>query len=231
MNKNIVANIVLAVAVVVLYILHFTSNSTQKNISPEKIALENTDSTQVVDSTSLALDASDSLLNDSIQVLDANALNTEDLPNVNIAYVNIDVLNENYKYLDQLEREFTKEAKAKQKSLQSKAQQMQEDYKMFMEQVQGGMIDQQKAVQMDQSFKEQQMALMQEEQQMGMDLQMKQQDFHNAVLGKISKYLNKYAQDFDYDYILAYGKESGVLYAKKRLDITDKVVKGLNSEL
>ena len=231
MNKNIVANIVLAVAVVVLYILHFTSGSTKKDVSSAKQTAEIIDSSQTEETVASVTENTDSLLHDSIKVVDAGDLNTANLPNVNIAYVNIDVLNQNYKYLDQLEKAFTKDAQAKQKSLQSKAQQMQEDYKMFMEQVQSGMIDQQKAVQMDQSFKEQQMALMQEEQQMSMDLQMKQQDFHNAILEKISKYLNKYAQDFDYDYILAYGRESGVLYAKKKLDITDKVLKGLNSEL
>lgn len=211
MKGNLVFNVVFSLAIIVLFALHFSS---RKN-SPSTQAVETVDSSS----------QSNVLVSDSALIAEISTKTDS-----KIAYVNIDTLNKHYKYISVLEKKFEKEYKTKQDAYLKKASKFQEEYQMFMEQAQKGMINQQQAQQIEESLRDTQTRLMQEEQQVAMSLQQKQLDLHNEIMSKISAYLAKYAEDLAFDYVLAYSKESPVLYARKDLDITAAILKGLNNE-
>jgi len=211
MKGNLVFNVVFSLAIAVLFALHFSSR-------------KNSSSTQIIETVDSSKQAA-SLVSDSALIAEISTKT-----DAKIAFVNIDTLNKHYKYISVLEKKFEKEYKSKQDAYLKKASKFQEEYQMFMEQAQKGMLNQQQAQQIEESLRDTQQKLMQEEQQVAMSLQQKQLDLHNEIMSKISTYLAKYAEDLAFDYVLAYSKESPVLYARKDLDITDAILKGLNNE-
>ncbi len=65
---------------------------------------------------------------------------------------------------------------------------------------------------------------------MSVELQQEEVDLHDEILSRLSTFLKKYNKAINYSYVLAYGKESPVLFANDSLDITNVVLKGLNAE-
>jgi outer membrane protein len=120
MNKNfsVILNVVLAIAVAVLYYLHFSSPSTA------------TADAEGTDSTSTAKPI---------------VLDPKDIKASKIVYVNLDVLNEKYEYI----QEVSASAKAEQRSLesqyQSKAQKLQDDYVAYQTKAQQGLLSENQA--------------------------------------------------------------------------------------
>jgi len=214
MNLGKIFNIGLVVAVLILYLLQFSSfkgsNSPYENTNTENPEIET--SVVIVDSLELS----------AVESLSVNALV--------IGYVNIDSLNLQYTYLKDAEKSLIRQSEREQKKLQTKAEQLQKEYMMFVENVQSGLVDQQKAMEMDQVYKNQQMKLMEDEQKAGLRLDKKRQEVNEKVMSDVTKYLDTYANANDYDLILAYGRSSEILYAKKKYDITSLVIDGLNME-
>ena len=52
----------------------------------------------------------------------------------------------------------------------------------------------------------------------------------NKVIDYIMQYLKEYNKDKKYEYILSYSFGGGVLYADNQLDITNKVLVGINQK-
>lgn len=142
-----------------------------------------------------------------------------------IAYIDVDSLQNNCKYYEQIKADLEKKEKnaeaeivSLQKKFQSRAAELQ-----------------QKASQMSQ--KEQESAMM-EINKMQQDFQTKQQNLHQGLadynqkvkdemLEKIETFLKGYNRDGKYSYVFSY--EPGFMFYKdSTLDITKDVIKGLN---
>ncbi len=144
-----------------------------------------------------------------------------------IAYINIDTLQNNYKYYQQIKMELD----GKEKSAENQIMLLQKKFQDRTSQLQ------QKAAQMSQ--KEQESAMI-EINKMQQDFQAKQQSLHEGLaeynqkmkdqlLAKIEDYLKVYNNDGRYSYIFSY--EPGFMFYKdSTLDITADVVKGLNEQ-
>lgn len=207
MNKNLslTLNIVLAVAVAVLYYLHFTSKATCA-----------TDGASTADSTATKKPL--------VQL-------PKEIKASKIVYVNTDVLNENYEYV----KELTAEAKRKQATLanayQKKEKEFQDRYMELQQKASQGLLseNQQKEAQVEMEKRKGELDQMQGQEQQLMDqLQME----NLKVYKSISEYLNEYNKHSQYNYVLAYSSTtiSPVLAANDSLDITAEIVQGLNAQ-
>lgn len=206
MNKNfsVILNVVLAIAVAVLYYLHFSSPSTA------------TADAEGTDSTSTAKPI---------------ILNPKDIKASKIVYVNLDVLNEKYEYI----QEVSASAKAEQRSLESqyqtKAQKLQDDYVAYQTKAQQGLLSENQA-------KGEEEALMKRKEELD-QLELKNQALMEKIQAKTDEmnenmkaYIKDYNKNTNYDYVFGYSNSplSQLLMVDDSLDITQEILDGLNAQ-
>jgi outer membrane protein len=206
MNKNfsVILNVVLAIAVAVLYYLHFSSPSTATADA------EGTDST----STSKPI-----------------ILDPKDIKASKIVYVNLDVLNEKYEYI----QEVSASAKAEQRNLESqyqtKAQKLQDDYVAYQTKAQQGLLSENQA-------KGEEEALMKRKEELD-QLELKNQALMEKIQAKTDEmnenmkaYIKDYNKNTNYDYVFGYSNSplSQLLMVDDSLDITQEILDGLNAQ-
>jgi len=110
------------------------------------------------------------------------------------------------------------------------AKNLQNEYAAFQKKAQAGTLTQAEGEAGQKRLGQMQQNIEEQRQKLGAQL-MKEQDAFNAELQqRLDDYLIKYNADKGYDLILSYVKGGNILFANKALDITDDVIKGMNSE-
>jgi outer membrane protein len=207
MNKNIslALNVVLTIAVAVLYYLHFTSSAT--------------------------CTAEGGTGTDSASSAKTTVILPKEIKASKIVYVNTDVLNDNYEYV----KDLTAEAKKKQMALegiyQKKGKELQDRYQELQQKASQGLLseNQQKEAQQELEKRKNELDQLQGQQQQMMEqLQVE----NMKVYKSITEYVGEYNKNSKYNYILAYSATtvSPVLIANDSLDITAEILEGLNAQ-
>jgi outer membrane protein len=201
-NTQNIINIALALAVVALFILHFTGNHTQTAGNDAETGL-----------------AVDTLLK--------NNEATAGKP-LTIVYVNIDSLHQNYLLYEDLinqlrkkQEQYQRELDAKMKAFEKEVINFQETAR-FMSQTEG-QLKQAELQEKEQKLYEMKMNLEQKFAQEEVAL-------NNKLMKSIYDYLEEYNKEKQYDYILGHAGLGNILLANKELDITKEVVDGLNAK-
>jgi Skp family chaperone for outer membrane proteins len=83
---------------------------------------------------------------------------------------------------------------------------------------------------MENSLTRQQQVLLSLRDKLQTDLMEEEQVMNRQVLDYITKYLDEHKSEYNYQYILGKSFGSVVLYGDNGLDITDKVLAGLNQK-
>ena|ERR1043166_5506945 len=208
MNKNFstILNVVLVIAVVILYYLHFSGTKTE-----------------TADATAGS--------NDSTAKAKPVVLSPKDIKNAKIVYVNLDVLNEQYDYI----KDVNADAKVQQSSLerqyQTKGQKLQEDYDAFQQKAQAGLLSENQVNTEQEAFQKRKEELDMLEQK-SQELMDKIQERNDEMNTSIKEYLKEYNKNTHYQYVMAYsaGPLSPVLIASDSLDITQEILDGLNAQ-
>jgi len=151
-------------------------------------------------------------------------------PSGKIAYVNLDTLGEKYEYFKTKKAEFEKRTASMEGEVERLAKNLQNEYAAFQKKAQAGTLTQAEGEAGQKRLGQMQQNIEEQRQKLGAQL-MKEQDAFNAELQqRLDDYLIKYNADKGYDLILSYVKGGNILFANKALDITDDVIKGMNSE-
>ena len=155
---------------------------------------------------------------------------TEGQSSGRIVYVNTDTLLTNYDYYKDVVTEFQSKQFALENELKRKSESFQNEVAIFQRRVQaGGMTQQQgETTQQQLQKKEQDILLYRDNAANG--LAEEQAAKTDLILTKIQEYLESYNSDDKYDMVIGFSKGGGVLYAKQNLEITEKVLEGLNKE-
>jgi outer membrane protein len=150
--------------------------------------------------------------------------------NLRIAYVNIDTLLAGYDmYIDKRD-EFIEQQTSSQQELQSRSQQLRQEFNQLKEKLNKGLITRAKARMMQQDLGEKEQRLRQLRQKKSSELAEREQVIYRQVLNSVMDYLDKYAEEKNYHYILSYSFGGPLLYKKDAFNVTQSVVKGLNEE-
>jgi len=150
--------------------------------------------------------------------------------NFSVVYVNTDTLMAQYKFYAEATTKIQAYESQIQKKYEYKARKLKEDYDKYIEQAKAGMLTLKQQQDTEASLQKQQQVLMEMEQSLGQQSAIKRQEISTAVTDTILSFLNNYRVEKNYTLILNYGSMSGLLSADKQLDITDDVVKRLNSK-
>jgi len=212
---NLVLNIILLIAVVILFILYFAKDS-DKNIasSPKQEKAKVASSIKTVDNE------------------DTSTVGFEvKMPaHFTVAYVNTDSLWAQYKFVqDALTKLQNTESQMKAR-LQSKAKKLQDDYEKYVRQGKAGLLTLQQQKDTEARLTKQQQEGVQMEQNLQGQLMAHKQEVNNQLTDTILSFLNSYRMEHHYTLILQYGYSSGLLSASPKLDITKDVIKRLNAK-
>ncbi len=195
---NLIINIVLAIAVVVLFVLQFTPVGEQQQADQAKDKQE-----QKKGETTIKGD-------------------------LRVAYVNIDSLLAGYQMYQDKRDEFVEEQTSSQAELQSRSQELKQKFQDLREKLNKGLITRAKAQMMQKDLGQKEQQLYQLRSQMSSELAEREQVIYRQVLNSVMDYLEDYTDNHNYHYILSYSFGGPILYKKEKLNITSEVLKGLN---
>ena len=215
-NFNTILLALLFVAVVVLYILHFTANrSNDVNICTYT---EKTDTTVAT--------AADTTAEAVTETSDTTAVH----PASDIAYVNIDTLIEKYQYAKDLSAQMQKKETAARNQLNAKGKKLQDDYMKAQERMQKGLMSESEARTESENLAKQQQELQKLEQDLTKQMIAQQTKLNNQLRMRVQNFLKQYNKDKKYKIILSNQGTDNVLYAEGYLNITREVISELNKE-
>lgn len=148
---------------------------------------------------------------------------------VNIAYVDLDTLEANYGYFKKKKAEFEGKDKALGAELERAATALQNEYAALQARAQQGKLTQAEGEAAEKSLMQKQQDLERRRQNQGTALLDDQEKFNTELQDNIRGFLDEFAEENGYDYILAYTSNSTILYANKALDVTADALEALNS--
>jgi len=196
---NLAIHIVLIIAVVVLFVLQFTSLGEQKKGGTKS----ETQQERAEGAVTIKGD-------------------------LRVAYVNIDTLLADYEMYQDKRDEFIEQQTSSQAELQSRSEELKQKFQDLREKLNKGLITRAKAQMMQKDLGQREQQLYQMRSQMSSELAEKEQVIYRQVLNSVMDYLDDYADNHDYHYILSYSFGGPILYKKEKLNITSDVLQGLN---
>lgn len=221
MNKNAALglNVVLAIAVVILYIMHFSGGSGE-------VAETDVD---VVDTTA---QSSDTTGTPAVNFMDT-AVKPNAVGPVNaarIAYINIDSINAGYQLITDLTKDLLAEQGKAQSRLKKKYQQLEARYVEMEKQSKYWTKDQ--MAQGQQELQKMQEEVQQFEGRLQQDLLTKEQEHQTILLRNVKAYLRNLALERGYDFVVTTSEMSisPVLYGNQAYNITGEVLYELNRQ-
>ena len=213
-NKTLVGiNVVLIIAVIVLFVLHFMGVNTADNgvssIEDPQEVVEDTTVIPVIDTSDVEL--------------------PEFTRGLKIAFVNSDSLQTRYDYYTDAAISIEADFKRKEASMNRKQGDFMKRRDKFVQEVNMGIVGDAEIQRVSQDLEAEQIKLAQSAQSLQMEFEKSKYDITVEVINQTAIYLDKIGTELGYDYVLTYSRvNSGVLYTNPELDITDYVLKELN---
>ncbi|MDF2436774.1 MAG: outer rane chaperone Skp (OmpH) [Bacteroidota bacterium] len=208
MNKNvsIILNVILFIAVGVLFYFHFSSCN---------------------DGCAAPAGTNDSTMASKPVVADP-----KDIKASKIVYVNIDQLNEKYQFLKDISDAAKSEHTNLQGQYQSKGEKLQRDYEEFQQSAQGGLLSDNQINTKQEEFAKRKEDL--DQLQMKADALMEKiQAQSMQAMENVKNYIAEYNKKSNYDFVVAYSDNPGttqLLLANPAYDITNEIIEGLNAQ-
>ncbi len=212
-NLSLILNGVLAVAVAVLYYLHFSTCSPNAVISGS-----HGDSLALVAAENASADSSLNMMPDSLRRAGTTA------------FINFDELTKRYKFYSDGVKALEIDFKSKQADLVAMQKKFEEDVTRY-QQLAPSMTDEVRATR-EKQLGENEKKLYDFRDNLEGSFAAKEQDFNKAFLKKIDGYFQNLSKEKNFDYIFVYSKggPSYIVYANEELNITNVTVSGLNSQ-
>lgn len=151
--------------------------------------------------------------------------------NGKLAYVDIDSLEEHYDVMKVKKEEFKKRQEAMDNELQRSYQSMQNDAAEVQKKAQANTLSQPEYEAAQKRLMQAQQSLETRKQALTDQLMKDSEEFNKGLKSRLDSFLNEYNKTHNYDFIFSYsaGGGSSILYANKALNITDDVIKGMNT--
>jgi len=164
--------------------------------------------------------------NDKSDIPDTPAMVTDQ----GIAYVNIDTIIFNFEMFFDRREELLGKQKNAETQLTTKGNQYERGAKDYQEKVNKGLVTRAAAAEMEQALLQQQQELINLRDQLQSDLIEEEQVMNRQIIDYITRFLEENHSEYNYRYILGKSFGSVVLYGDEALDITKRVLDGLNEK-
>jgi outer membrane protein len=152
------------------------------------------------------------------------------VPTEGIAYVNIDTVIIRFDMFRDKRTALETKQKSAEAELNSKGTAYERGIKDYQDKVSKGLVTRATAAEMENSLTRQQQELLSLRDKLQGDLLEEEQVMNRQLIDYITKFLEENKSDYNYQYVLGKSFGSVVLYGDPGLDITGKVVAGINEK-
>jgi outer membrane protein len=147
-----------------------------------------------------------------------------------IVYVNTDSLLANYDYFKDAMKELENKRFRLETDLNAKGKSLQNEAAFFQQKAQQGNMSEDQARTTQQQLVKKEQDLIAYRDNASRALSVEEAKKQEELLNKIQDFLKNSNKQNNYDIVLGYSKGGGVLFANTNLEITKKVIEGLNKE-
>jgi outer membrane protein len=147
-----------------------------------------------------------------------------------IVFVNSDTLRAHYTLVKEMNASLEAEYATREGDIKSRQSRYEKDAAYFQQQVQAGSLTEQSAQMIYEELMKNQQDLMSLRDRYTEEIAEKEYRMNERFVDSVYLFLERYNQEFGYDYILGYSRGSGILNAKDTLDITWDVIRKMNEE-
>ncbi len=203
-RNSLILNVVLCIAVIVLYILHFTGESRKTSIGT------NTKEDVWIEDTTLAQKAL-----------------TSNRP-LKVVFIRADSIYVKYEYFTNLKKGIEGKTRRSEAELEGEMKRLEKDYEDAQRRAQS--MSKEQIMELEQRFGQRQQGLGQLRDRLAEELAVEEEKLNKQLRSKVQDYFNRIASENDFDYIVSYFPGSNVIWANDSLDITSKVLNDLNRE-
>ncbi len=145
-----------------------------------------------------------------------------------IVYVQVDSLLKNYAYFDDTRKELESKRYQLENELSNRGRSLENEIQFFQQKAQTMTLDQARSTEAQLGKKQQDLIAYRD--RSAQTLAQEEADKNSELYDLIYKYIEKYNKDNEYEYVLGYSKGGGILFANSSLNITQKMIEGLNKE-
>lgn len=149
---------------------------------------------------------------------------------VSVAYVNSDSILANYTLVKHMREELEKKSAQFESELKKRQASFEKDAAYFQEQVSKKSISEASAQEVYSSLMAEQQKLYELRERYSTEISREEFDMNQLLLDSLNNFLKRYNQKMNFDYIFSYNRGGSILTANDSLDITDDVLRLLNSE-
>jgi outer membrane protein len=187
-NTSLIWNVILTVAVLVLFFLHFSGGKSS-----------------------------------SFSGSDSTSVNGR-----RIVYVQVDTLLKNYAFFDDTRKELESKRYQLENDLSNRGRSLENEIQFFQQKAQTMTLDQARATEAQLGKKQQDLIAYRD--RSAQTLAQEEADKNEELYDMIYQYIEKYNKENDYEFVLGYSKGGGILFANSALNVTQKILDGLNKE-
>jgi outer membrane protein len=185
-NTSLIWNIVLTVALAVLYFLHFSGGRSGS----------------------------------------AGATDSSGIGGRRIVYVQVDSLLSNYEFFKDTKKELESKRFQLENDLTTRGRSLENEIAFFQQRAQTMTLDQARSTEAQLMKKQQD--LVQYRDRSAQQLAQEEANKNEMLYNQIQQYIKQYNEDNQYEYVLGYTQGGGILYADSTLNVTQKMLQGLN---
>lgn len=147
---------------------------------------------------------------------------------LNIAFVQLDSLQNNLDYYLEKKKEFEAKQKAIDLELSNMQKNIQNQYQAFQRKIERKNISEVEAENTQRTLANLGQQLQQKQQNLNNNIMQKQGEFVEELTALMNEYMAEYNKEKNYDFIFTEGPVKSVLFVKPAHDITNEVAKGMN---
>lgn len=145
-----------------------------------------------------------------------------------IVYVQVDTLLKNYAFFDDTRKELESKRYQLENDLSNRGRSLENEIKFFQQRAQTMTLDQARATEAQLGKKQQDLIAYRD--RSAQTLAQEEADKNEELYEMIHQYIEKYNKENEYEFVLGYSKGGGILFANSDLNVTQKILDGLNKE-
>ena len=161
--------------------------------------------------------------------LDPDSNNTSGAAS-NIVFVNTDTIWNNYKFVEDKKKELKAIEQNLQTQYDNKAKAFEKEYKEYLKQGTSGKLTLAQQKKREEELGKEQQQIAEYDKQLSNEFMELQQKLNSQIQDSIINYIRKINKKNNFTFVLGYSRNSGILYANDKNNITKDVVEGLNKE-
>nr|WP_221307373.1 OmpH family outer membrane protein [Rhabdobacter roseus] len=145
-----------------------------------------------------------------------------------IVYVQVDSLLKNYDYFEDTRKSLENKRYQLENDLTTRGRSLENEIAFFQQRAQTMTLDQARSTEAQLTKKQQDLIAYRD--RSAQSLAQEEAEKNQELYESIQSYIKKYNRENNYEYVLGYSTGGGILFADSTLNITQKMIEGLNSE-